>query len=523
MPLIISDLYFRRAHDITQQTLTRKDRFARSTTDRIDHWVLHPLWGLPIFLLIMFLVFSLSVNLGSGFVDAFDLTAQALFVDTPRLWLEQLHAPEWLIALLADGIGAGIQVVASFIPVIAFLFLFLSILEESGYMQRAALMMDRLFQRLGLSGQAFVPLLVGFGCNVPAVMAARTLPDLRDRIMTILMTPFMSCSARLTVYVLFASAFFADYAGLVIFLLYLAGIGAAILTAWLLKQTLLPGEPKPLLLELPTYHRPSWRNLLLNVRNKLKGFILDAGKLIVLVVLVLNFFNSLGTDGTFGHEDQPDSVLSVTGKVLTPLVEPLGVSEDNWPAAVGLFTGLLAKEVVVGTLDALYQNMEDQLEPEQDEHLSFWQSVQAAWVTVPAYFADFGHALLDPIGLGSLIGASAEEIGAHQSTLDKMVHYFDGYAGAFAYLLLILLYFPCVATFAATKQELGWRWALFSGGWSLFLGYTAAVGFYQAATLPQHPYSSALWLAGIALAWGIVVVVLKSVSKPHSPAAKHAA
>jgi len=507
--LIVADLYFSKARQITEQSLTRTDRFSRTMTDRIDHWVLHPVFGVPIFLLIMYLVFSLSVNLGNGFVDAFDLTAQALFVDGLRSLLESLSAPKWLIAIAADGIGAGIQVVASFIPVIAFLFLFLSILEESGYMQRAALLMDRLFQRLGLSGQAFVPLVVGFGCNVPAVMASRPLPDMRDRILTIMMTPFMSCAARLTVYALFASAFFPDHPGLLIFLLYLLGIVAAVITALLLKHTLLPGEQKPLVIELPSYHRPTLLNLLLNARNKLKGFILDAGKVIVLVVLVLNFFNSLGTDGSFGNENRPNSVLSVTGKALTPVVEPLGITEENWPATVGLFTGLLAKEVVVGTLDALYQNMDGADDAQKDEPFALWPSLQTAWATVPAYFAEFGHAILDPLGLSGLAALEAETLGVERTTLDKMVRYFDGEIGAFAYLLLILLYFPCVATFAAIKQELGWRWALFSGGWSLFLGYTWAVAFYQAATLPRHPESSLMWLAGIAFSWVAIIMLLR--------------
>ncbi len=521
LPLIVADLYLRKAHQVTAQALTRTDRFSRTLTDRIDHWVLHPLWGLPIFLLIMYLVFSLSVNLGNGFVDAFDMTAQAFFVDGLRALLESLRMPEWLIAFLADGIGSGVQVVASFIPVIAFLFLFLSILEESGYMQRAALLMDRLFQRLGLSGQAFVPLVVGFGCNVPAVMASRTLPDLRDRILTILMTPFMSCSARLTVYVLFASAFFTDHAGLLIFLLYLLGIVAAVVTALLLKHTLLPGEQKPLLIELPSYHRPTLMNLLLNARNKLKGFILDAGKVIVLVVLVLNFFNSLGTDGSFGNENQPDSVLSVTGKALTPVVEPLGVTEDNWPATVGLFTGLLAKEVVVGTLDALYENMDGTAAATDDGPFDLARALVEAWATVPAYFADFGHALLDPLGLSAVGEADAEALGVHRSTLEKMSAHFDGRIGAFAYLLLVLLYFPCVATFAAIKQELSWRWALFSGGWSLFLGYTWAVAFYQTATLPRHPESSLLWLASITTAWALLILLLRRAAPEPAHAAGH--
>ncbi len=520
--LIIADLYFTKAHEIARQVVRRTDRLSRSTTEIIDRWALHPVWGLPIFLGVMYLVFALSVNLGNAFVDAFDQTAQALFVDGPRLLLQDWGAPVWLTAVLTDGLGSGLQVVASFIPVIGFLFLFLSLLEESGYMQRAALITDRAFQKLGLSGQAFVPLVVGFGCNVPAVMASRTLPDLRDRIITILMTPFMSCSARLTVYVLFAAVFFQDNGALIVFLLYLIGIGAAIITALMMKKTILPGERKPLLLELPRYHWPMLLNLLVNVRNKLRGFILDAGNVIVIVVLVLNFFNDLGTDGTFGHANQPDSVLSTVGKTLTPVVEPLGVSEENWPATVGLFTGLLAKEVVVGTLDALYSQMDGQAAADEDAPYDLWQAIKADWATVPAYFAGFGHALLDPLGLGGIVGANPEAAGASDLTAKKMVTYFNGTVGAFAYLLLVLLYFPCVATFAAIRQELGWRWALFSGGWSLFLGYTTAVGFYQAATLMRHPASSLAWLVGIALAWALVWWGLRRVGRDprHNPLLK---
>ena len=521
--LIIADIYFTKAHEIARQVLRHTDRLSRSSTAKIDHWALHPVWGLPIFLGVMYLVFALSVNLGNAFVDAFDQSAQALFVDGPRALLQQWGAPGWLTAILTDGLGSGLQVVASFIPVIGFLFLFLSLLEESGYMQRAALITDRAFQRLGLSGQAFVPLVVGFGCNVPAVMATRTLPDLRDRIITILMTPFMSCSARLTVYVLFAAVFFQDNGALIVFMLYLIGIGAAVLTAWLMKNTLLPGEHKPLLLELPRYHWPSPLNLLLNVRNKLRGFLVDAGKIIVIVVLVLNFFNDLGTDGTFGHANQPDSVLSTMGKTLTPVVKPLGVNEDNWPATVGLFTGLLAKEVVVGTLDALYAQMDGTHQPEADTPYDLWEALKAAWATVPAYLAGFGHALLDPVGLSTVLDASPAAAGASDATAKKMLMHFDGTIGAFAYLMLVLLYFPCVATFAAIRQELGWRWALFSGGWSLFLGYTTAVAFYQAATLPRHPGSSAAWLAGIALAWLVIWWLLRRMGQArHNPLLKTA-
>ena len=518
LALIAADLYFQHAHDAAHSSQEHTDQFTRNTTDTIDRWALHPFLGMPIFLGIMYLVFALSITIGNAFLDFFDLGAQAIFVDGPSALLQSIGAPQWIIAFLAQGIGGGIQVVATFIPVIGALFLLLSIMEETGYMQRAALIMDNFMRRLGLSGQAFIPLVVGFGCNIPAVLASRTLPDQRDRIMTIMMTPFMSCSARLTVYVMFATAFFADDAALIVFSLYLAGILAAILTAIILKNTLLPGKAPKLLMELPIYHKPAIINVLQNTRNKLKSFILDAGKIIVIVVLVLNFFNSLGTDGTFGHENQPSSVLSTVAKVATPIVEPLGISEENWPATVGLFTGLLAKEVVVGSLDALYQK--SSTEPVEHTEYQFLGALKEAVLTIPANISDIFTNIADPLGLHSIESIDdksliAEEQGFTLSTLDKMVTYFDGQIGAYAYLLLILLYFPCVATFGAIKQELGWRWAMYSASWSMLLGYSVSVGFYQIATYSRHPEQTITWVAIILSVFAMLYAYLWKTGQPY--------
>jgi len=277
---------------------------------------------------------------------------------------------------------------------------------------------------------------------------------------------------------------------------------------------LLPGKAPALLMELPIYHKPAVVNVLLSTRNKLKSFILDAGKIIVLVVLAINFLNSLGTDGTFGNENQEQSVLSTMAKFATPVVEPLGITEDNWPATVGIITGLLAKEVVVGSLDALYQN--DIAQPDSTEHYDFMGAMQVALQTIPANLSSIVTNVSDPLGLQSLDNLEdklkiAEEQGFTLSTLDKMAMHFDGNIGAYAYLLLILLYFPCVATFGAIKQELGWKWALYSGGWSLLLGYSVAVGFYQSATFSQHPTSATIWLSLITFIMLSLYVVLRRI------------
>ena len=524
--LIIADLYFQFAHDATQKSLTHTEKLTRNSTDLIDKWTLHSFWGMPIFLTIMYLVFALSITMGAAFIDFFDQTAQALFVDGPTVILQSLSSPDWLIILLANGIGGGIQVVATFIPVIGSLFILLSILEETGYMQRAAFIMDKSMRKIGLSGQAFIPLVVGLGCNIPAVSASRTLPDPRDRIITIMMTPFMSCSARLTVYVLFATAFFADYATLLVFSLYLIGIAAAILTAFILKKTLLPGEAPVLLMELPIYHKPAVINVLLNAKNRLSSFIRDAGKVIVIIVLLINFFNSLGTDGTFGNENKNNSVLSETAMFVSPIFAPLGVEEENWPATVGLVTGLLAKEVVVGALDTLYQGIdEDHTKPtieEPAESYDFLGALADAALTIPNNIGSIFTDLDDPIGLAMLDDVNNKEVAAEDldinpSTIDKMSQYFSGEIAAYAYLLLILLYFPCVATFGAIKQELGWSWALYSGGWSLFLGYSVAVLFYQTMTFSQHPVGSGIWIGAILIIFSLFYLILKQIGKKYQP------
>ena len=302
----------------------------------------------------IYLMFTIAVNLGAVFIDFFDILFAAVLVDGVSWLLREISAPEVLVTLLAQGVGGGVTLVATFIPVIGFLYLCLSVLEDSGYMSRAAFVIDRAMSGIGLPGNAFVPLIVGFGCNVPAVMAARSLGRDSDRLMTIAMAPFMSCGARLTVYALFAAAFFQQNGQNIVFALYLLGIALAVFTGWIFRKQLFTDEVTPSFQEMPAYHVPIARNILLTTWFRLKSFIFRAGKTIVVVVIALSFLNSISTDFSFGNEDSEDSVLSVIGRSITPAFAPLGIEEDNWPATVGLFTGMFAKEAIVGTLDALY-------------------------------------------------------------------------------------------------------------------------------------------------------------------------
>ena len=536
--LVLADARYDLAHALTQAAM-QGDATAQAAAaaaaaaqthapaagglaNRFDRIALHRIGGPLVFLAAMYLLFTFSINIGGAFVDFFDILSGAIFVDGLRVVLEGIGLPEWLIALLADGVGAGIQTVATFIPIIGALFIGLTFLEDSGYMARAAFVADRLMRAIGLPGKAFVPLIVGFGCNVPAVMAARTLENPRDRIATILMTPFMSCGARLTVFALFAAAFFGGHGQNVVFLLYLAGILAAVLTGLLLKRTLLTGAGLPFMMELPNYHLPAPRSLLLHAWLRLKGFIFGAGKIIVVVVAVLGLLNSLGTDGSFGNQDSEKSVLSVIGKEITPAFAPLGIQEDNWPATVGLFTGVFAKEVVVGTLNALYSEMARQqaassgaAQAAEEEAFDLMARVREAFASIPANLAGLKDLITDPLGLAAVgdVDEVVRDQGVEASAIGTMVRHFDGRIGAFAYMLFVLLYFPCSATFGAIAREIGLRWAAFSALWSLWIAWFAAVGFYQAATFVRHPVQSGLWLLALALGMLAVIAFIRWLGK----------
>lgn len=499
---------FRWISGITAQAVISDKHQPRSLTDTLDSLLLNRILAMPIFLGVMYLMFMLTINVGGAFIDFFDQTAGALLVETPRLWMTQANMPGWLVTLLADGLGGGLQLVASFIPVIGSLFLFQSFLEDSGYMARVAFILDRLMRSIGLPGKSFVPLIVGFGCNVPAIMATRSLESPQDRLMTSIMAPFMSCGARLTVYTLFAAAFFPRNGQNVVFSLYLIGIVLAILSGLLVRRRLMANSVTPFLMELPNYHIPTLRGLLTHTWHRLKGFILRAGKAIVLVVVILNFVNSLGVDGSFGNNNTEQSVLSVIGKTITPVFTPMGVHEDNWPATVGIFSGIFAKEVVVGTLDALYSNMARQHNGISDTpQPGLWQQLKSAAATVPANLAALSELLGDPLGIGvgdlSDQQSAAENQSVTIDTLTMMSTLFDGQLGAFAYLLFVLLYVPCVATLGVLYKEAGTFWAFFSASWNTLIAYTLAVICYQAGSFDQHPGSSALWIGAMS---GILIV-----------------
>lgn len=372
-------------------------------SEKIDKILTHKYFGIPIFLGIMLLIFYLTFNiLGAPLQDLMEQLVS--FVgDSIIQFLSYNQVAPWLIALIQDGMIAGVGSVLSFLPIIVLLFFFLSILEDSGYMARVAFVMDKLLRKIGLSGRSFVPMLIGFGCSVPAIMATRTLSSQRDRKMTIILTPFMSCSAKLPIYGMIIAAFFSHKAAIVMLTIYCIGIFVAILSALLLKNTIFPGDPIPFVMELPAYRIPTTKNVILHMWEKAKDFIKKAFTIIFLASMLIWFLQSFN----FRFEmvsDSSDSILAFLGSKLAWIFTPLGF--DDWRLSTSLITGITAKESVVSTLSVLMN----------------------------ANGADLSIAL--------------------QQVLTP--------ASAFAFLTFTVLYMPCVAAFAATKRELNSWWQAFA-------------------------------------------------------------
>lgn len=508
--------------EVMAHAVTRQNEMLATLTDRIDSIVLHRWLGLPIFLLIMYVMFLFTQNLGAVFIDFFDILVGGILVDGLGQWLTQMGSPEWLTVFIANGIGGGMQTISTFIPVIFFMFFFLAILEESGYMARAAFVMDRLMRYLGLPGKAFVPLIVGFGCNVPAIMATRTMDRTSDRIITTMMAPFMSCGARLPVYVLFATAFFPTNGQNLVFLLYIIGIFAAILTGFLLKRTALPGAASAFVMEIPPYHIPSFKNVMLRTWDRVKSFMFRAGRVIVVIVACLTFLNSLGTDGSFGNEDSENSVLSQIGQTIVPIFEPMGVEKENWPAAVGVFTGIFAKEAVVGTLNSLYDTLSanehaQTTDEEEDSAFSLTEVTGEALAAVRDNFAGLASAFTDPMGLhvDDLTNQeeAAESQGVSLGTIATIQTLFGSASAAFAYLLMVLLYVPCVAAVGAIYREVGGRWTVFTVAWTTALGYSAATIFYQTVNFAANPLYASICIGLSLTILALMVLWMKAMAK----------
>ena len=418
---LVADSRYRYIERVVHASVVKgKGSEGPTLTEKIDRIVTGKYTALPLFLCAMLVMFVITFGpFGSWLQDGV-----SALIDLFSGWLEgalsTAGAPDVLISLACDGIISGVGGVLSFLPQIALLFFFLSFLEDSGYMSRAAFIMDRLLRRFGLSGKAFIPMLMGFGCSVPAIMGARTMENEKDRRMTILLIPFMSCSAKLPVYGLLSAAFFGPWAGLVVFGLYVIGMAVGILSGIFFKHTLFAGEPAPFVLELPPYRFPSMENIATHVWQKVKGFLVKAGTLILAMSIVLWLLQSFDFS-LHMVDDAANSMLGTLGALIAPVFAPLGFG--FWQAAVALLTGFIAKEMVVSSLSMFY---------------GF--SLTAAGTAVAAAMTGF-----TPLS-------------------------------AFSMLVFILLYVPCVAATSTMAKELGSaKWTVFSVCWQIGVAYVVSL------------------------------------------------
>ncbi|SFN84006.1 Fe(2+) transporter permease subunit FeoB [Xenorhabdus japonica] len=492
--LIIAGSRYQTISEICLSVIDTRAATPNKLTQALDTVILNRWLGVPIFLFAMYLMFVLAINIGGALQPIFDGASTAIFIDGMQWLGHTLHFQNWLTVFLAQGIGGGINTVLPLVPQIGMMYLFLSFLEDSGYMARAAFVMDRMMQAMGLPGKSFVPLIVGFGCNVPAVMGARTLDAPRERLITIMMAPFMSCGARLAIFAVFAAAFFGKSGASIVFSLYILGIVVAILTGLLLKYTLMRGEASPFVMELPVYHVPHAKTLLLQTWQRLKGFVIRAGKVIVAASMLIGALNSFSFSGKT-VDNINESALASVSKVLTPVLHPIGVDSDNWQATVGLITGAMAKEVVVGTLNTLYTAENITQEPFNPDAFNLLDelkgSVAKTWDSLKETFTL--NALSNPIE------ASKGDGDMDRGSMGTMSAKFGSAISAYSYLIFVLLYVPCVSVMGAIARETSRGWMTFSILWGLNVAYSLSALFYQITTFSAHPQSSLITISTVIL------------------------
>lgn len=423
--LDIVDKRYAYVNGITKKCVVKPDDEIITTTDKIDRVLTSRLFGLPIFGLIMYLVFQLTFVVGSDFLGGYVETAIEIFGEFVEGWLVSMGSPHWLVSFVIEGFVGGVGAVLVFVPLIMVLYFFLAILEDTGYMARAAYIMDGIMRAVGLHGKTFISMIVGFGCNVPGIMATRTLENKKDRMIAILINPFMSCGARLPIYLVFIAAFFPNNGGLVLFIIYALGIGMALLMGKIFSKTLFKGESSHFIMELPPYRLPSASSVLRDMWEKVWDFVKRAGTVIFAVVALLWVLSVL----PMGVEPySQESILGRVGEFIAPLFAPAGFG--SWQASVSLFAGIAAKEAVVAVLGMVYAGVSEGSE---------------------------------------LVTAIRESF----TTLS-----------AVSFLVMTLLYTPCAAVIATVKKETNsYKWAAFMAIYPFVLAWVLAVLVYQIGSL----------------------------------------
>jgi ferrous iron transport protein B len=481
---IIADRRYGWINGLIKEVVKKTAGDSRSFSDKLDRILTSRILGIPIFLAMMWIVFKITTDLSAPFLDWIDGVIGGPITNWVVAILSWLGlAGTWVESLFVDGIIAGVGGVLVFVPVMASLYVALAILEDSGYMARAAFVMDRLMHGLGLHGKSFLPMIVGFGCTVPALMATRTLDNEKDRILTGLLVPFMSCGARLPVYVLLASIFFPENSGMVIFWLYVLGIVIAILVGLGLKNTVFKGkEQSPFVMELPPYRVPTLKGIWLHTWERTSAFVKKAWGLILLTSVIIWLLLAIPIgDGAFSDTPVNESAFASVSEVVAPVFSPLGFGE--WEMTGSLVTGFVAKEVVVSTMNQVYdlEEAEDAAEP-----TNFFQDLGEIGVSFLGAVWDTVKSVPLIIGIDLFEGEEEGEPTALMAAVENSFNESSGGHGALAsvgYMAFVLLYTPCMVAIAAEKQELGTKWTWVSIIGQLVIAWLIAFIIFQGGLL----------------------------------------
>jgi ferrous iron transport protein B len=466
--LITADRRYGYINGIVRHTLHRSLVDRLTLTDRVDNIVTHKWLGLPVFFAVMYIVFRLVIDVSSPFLDWTDSVINGPIANWMHLLLDLGSAPTWIHSLVIDGIVAGVGGVLVFVPGLLILYFFLALLEDSGYMSRAAFVMDRFMRVVGLHGKSFIPMILGFGCAVPAVYATRTIASRRDRVLTALLVPLMSCSARLPVYVVVGLAFFGARAGTVIWAMYALGIVVAMVAGMVFTHTILkPDVSSAFVLELPPYRQPALKSVLIHMWENTREFVRKAGTTILFASMVMWLLLNL----PWGVTKQRDSYFGKVSSTISPIFAPLGF--DNWETGGALVSGFMAKEIVVSTMSQIYLGGE---EAEPVEPTTIGEDV----VGIGQGFVDAtissGKILLSILPGVNLVSDEAE---AEDTALSLALRENFTPLSAFALLVFVLLYVPCVATLGAIKHEFGTAWAVTSAVYQTTVAWIVAFLLYQ--------------------------------------------
>jgi ferrous iron transport protein B len=474
LDLIFADNRYQFVRDIVSDTLTRRELEKPTLSDRIDKLLTNQYLGAPIFLVIMYFIFNFVQNVSAPFLDWIDY----LFTGPLTHWVTAIftwaNAPSWLISLTIDGVLAGLGGVLVFFPGLLTMYFCLALLEQSGYLARAAFVMDRFMSKIGLHGKSFIPMILGFGCNVPAIYATRTIERRDARLLTGLLIPFMSCSARLPVYLIFGLAFFPDHANLVITGMYITGIVVAAVVGIILSRTLFRGRTLSILvMELPAYRLPTVKCVYDYAWDQSKQFVRKAGFLIVIFSMVLWFLINM----PWGVSNLEGSYYGQFSAGLSPALEPAGFG--TMEASGALVTGLVAKEIVVATLAQIYHVPQ---EAEESGGFDLWEDIQNLLWGLGEAILQSGKELLEVFTPGINLFPEEDTDGENVALSRALQQAFTPLS-AISFLLFVLLYVPCVATVGAQKHEFGWKWAAVSVAITLVVPWVMSVLVYQTGSL----------------------------------------